>query len=196
SYSAPDAMFYAFAAVEFLRKWCGKVIPVGGGEYCSAKAPGLYTALEKAYKAMLISAFTGQPRSVGSGMLDDGKVMSAVQLMIERDLSQGVGFLAGEVTPTEENIGMDAIVEVGIGLGTTHMETAHTLEHFRASLWLPEFIERAGWEGPEQEKAILDKTQAKVNELLSQYEKPEGREEQLAAMRAVIEKAKPKLLQG
>ena len=42
---------------------------------------------------------------------------------------------------------------------------------------------------------MLDKTQQRVNELVAQYTKPECREDQLAAMRAVIEKASPKLLQ-
>ncbi len=194
SYSAFDAMFYAFASVEFMRKWCGKTIPVGGGEYCDAKAPGLYTALEKAYKAMTIAAFTGQPKGVGSGMFDEGKVMSTVQLLLDREVSESVGILAGKIDPTEENIALESIMEVGLGLGTSHIETEHTLRHFRSSLWLPELIERAGWAGPEQEKQVLDKTQAKVNELLSEYEKPEGREDQLAAMRAVVERAKAKLM--
>jgi trimethylamine:corrinoid methyltransferase-like protein len=84
SYSAFDAMFYAFAAVEFIRRWCGFDMPVGSGEYCDAKAPGLYTALEKAYKAMMVSAFTGQGIAAGTGLLDEGKLMSAVQLLLDR----------------------------------------------------------------------------------------------------------------
>ena len=194
SYAAFDAMFYAFASVEFLRRWCGKTIPVGGGEYCAAKVPGLYAALEKADKAMMIAAFTGQPKGVGSGMLDDGKILSPVQLMIERDLAEGVSFLAGDLDPTDENIAMPTIAEVDIGLRTNYLATEHTLRHFRSSLWLPEFIERAGWEGFDQETEMLDKTQQKANELVAQYTKPAGREDQLAAMRTVIERARPKLL--
>ncbi len=41
---------------------------------------------------------------------------------------------------------------------------------------------------------MLDKTQQKANELVAQYTKPAGREDQLAAMRTVIERARPKLL--
>jgi len=194
SYSAPDAMFYAFASVEFIRKWCGKTIPVGGGEYCDAKAPGLYTALEKAHKSMTIAAFTGQPTGVGSGLFDEGKVLSPVQLLLDREMAQAVGILARGVDPTEENIGLSAILEVGIGLTTSHVETTHTLGHFRSSLWLPELMERAGWAGPDQERRVLDRTQAKVNELISRYTKPEGREDQLAAMRQVVERARATLL--
>jgi len=194
SYCAFDAMYYAFAAVEFLRRWCGMKVPVGGGEYCSAKVPGLYAALEKAYKAMTIAAFTGQHPGIGQGMLDDGKILAPVQLMLERDLGLGVRNLEREVDPTPENIAMPSIVEVDLGLHTNHVISEHTLKHFRSALWLPEFIERSGFEGPEQEQRMLDKAQAKVNELLAQYEKPEGREEQLAEMRKVVERARTELV--
>ncbi len=36
SYSAPDAMLRACAVTEFLRRWCWKRVPVGGGEYSDA----------------------------------------------------------------------------------------------------------------------------------------------------------------
>ncbi len=193
SYCAFDAMYYAFAAVEFMRRWCGVIVPVGGGEYCAAKVPGLYAALEKAYKAMMIAAFTGQHPDIGQGMLDDGKILAPVQLMLERDLSVGVQQLAREVAPTADNIGMPGILEVDLGLQMDHLRSDHTLRHFRSALWLPEFIERAGYEGPDQDREMLDKAQAKMTALLAEYEKPEGREEQLAEMRKVVERARKEL---
>ena len=51
SYSAFDAMHYAFAAVEFLRRWTGISIAVGGGEYCDSSVPGLYATLEKSLQS-------------------------------------------------------------------------------------------------------------------------------------------------
>ena len=193
SYCAFDAMYYAFAAVEFMRRWCGVIVPVGGGEYCAAKVPGLYAALEKAYKAMMIAAFTGQHPDIGQGMLDDGKILAPVQLLLERDLSVGVQQLAREVAPTPENIGMPGIVEVDLGLQMDHLRSEHTLKHFRSALWLPEFIARAGYEGAEQDQEVLDKAQAQVNALLAEYERPRGREDQLAEMRKVVERASREL---
>ena len=78
---------------------------------------------------------------------------------------------------------------------TSHLELEHTLRHFRSCLWLPEFIERAGWNGFDSEAQILDKVQDKVNSLIGQYAKPTGREEKLVAMREVVEKARETLLQ-
>ncbi|HOM80291.1 MAG TPA: trimethylamine methyltransferase family protein [Armatimonadota bacterium] len=194
SYSAPDAMGYAFATVEFLRRWCGMRIAVGSGEYCAAKQPSLYTALEKAHKSMTVSAFTGQPASPGGGLLDEGRALSAVQLLLDREMAASTAYLAPQVDPTPERIGLDAILEVGIGLETNYLQTEHTLRLFRDSLWLPTLLDRTGWNGPSDEAAILQRTHAKVKELLAEYRKPEGREELLAAMRQVVEKARKKLL--
>ena len=194
SFSAFDAMYYAFASVEFVRRWTGVRVGVGGGEYASAKVPGLYAALEKAYKAMMIAAFTGETPGVGSGMLDDGKLICPVQLLLERELSAALGRFGRTIEPTAENIGLDAIREIGLGLQASHLQTEHLLHHYRSSLWIPEFIDRAGWNGFEAEKQILDKTQAKVNADIADYTKPDGRDEQLAAMRAVVERARKDLL--
>ncbi|MFO7947922.1 MAG: trimethylamine methyltransferase family protein, partial [Armatimonadota bacterium] len=194
SYSSYDAMYCSFAGVEFIRKWTGIQLPVGGGEYADAKEPGLYTALEKAYKAMTIAAFTGQHPSIGQGMLEEGRTISPVQLMLERDYAHGLMQLDRDIDPTPERIAMDAIKEVDVGLHANHLQSMHTAKNFRDHLWLPEFYDRSGWAGVPSEKEACDKAQAKVNELLFSYQKPEGREEQLEEMRAVVESARGDLL--
>ncbi|MGQ9515140.1 MAG: trimethylamine methyltransferase family protein [Thermoproteota archaeon] len=194
SYSAPDAMFYSFATVEFLRRWCGKEIPVGGGEYCDAKLPGLYTALEKAYKAMTIAAFTGHHPPVGQGMLEGGKTISPVQLLLERELGVGVQIYSRTIDITPESIALDTIFDVGFGLSKKYLQTRHTLRHYRDSLWIPELIDRSGWNGFEYERKILDKAQRKVNDLISEYEKPEVDEGKISRMREIVKRAQKELL--
>lgn len=194
SYCSFDAMFYGFTTVEFLRRWCGVSIPMGGGEYCDAKLPGLCAALEKAYKAMTIAAFTGYHPGVGSGMLDEGKILSPVQLLLERDLGLGVRNFGREIQPSTANITLDTIREVGIGLQRNYLETEHTLHNYRECLWLPEFIDRSGWNGFESEVKLLQKAQSKVNALVGEYVKPEGHEDKLVAMRKVVERARKHLL--
>ena len=194
SYSAWDAMFYGFACVEFVRRWVGFNIPMGSGEYCDARVPGHYAALEKAYKSMTVTAFTGQPLSAGTGMLDEGKIMSPVQLLLDREYAAGAGQLARPFDPTPENMAMDDIVEVDIGIHESHLGTMRTAQRFRDSVWLPRFVDRSGYAGHAREDELLEKTAAEVDRLLATYEKPEGREDQLAAMRAVIERAQRALL--
>ena len=194
SYSAFDAMLYACATVEFLRRWTGIEVIVGGGEYCDARAPGLYAALEKAYKAMTVAAFTGRHPGVGSGMLEEGKVLSPVQLLIERDLAAGVQHFGRTVEASPELLGLDAILDVGHGIDLNHMATEHTLHHFRTSLWLPQLLDRSGYAGPEAERAILDKARSQVGDLLAAYRKPEVAPDKLARMRQVVDRARRELL--
>jgi trimethylamine--corrinoid protein Co-methyltransferase len=196
SYSAPDAMLYSFAGVEFIRRWIGFRMPVGAGEYCDAKQPGLYAALEKAHKAMTVCAFTGQPPGAGSGLIDEGKTMSAVQLMLDREFSVAAASLSKRLDPTPENVALDTAFEVSVGLQTNYLQTDHTLRHFRECLWLPAIVERSGWNGFAEEAKTVEKTKAKLRELLAAYEKPAGRDDQLAAMRRVFDRAKAALLTG
>ncbi len=194
SYSAWDAMFYGFACVEFMRRWVGFTIPMGSGEYCDARVPSLYAALEKAYKSMTVTAFTGQPLSVGTGMLDEGKIMSPVQLLLDCEYAAGAGHLAREFNPTPENMALDDIVEVDIGVHESHLGTMRTAKRFRDSVWLPRFMDRSGYAGHAREDELLEKAAGEVDRLLATYEKPEGREDQLAEMRAIVERAKRALL--
>jgi len=189
SYSAWDALYYGFACVEFLRRWCGITVPMGSGEYCDARTPGLYAALEKAYKSAVISAFTGQGLSSGGGMVDEGKTLSAIQLLLDREYASAAGHLVRTFEPTRENIALDEILEVGLGIGESHLETMHTAKRFRDSLWLPDLIDRSGYAGLARETEILEETADRVDALLAEYEKPEGREDQLAEMRAIVERA-------
>lgn len=189
SYSAFDAMYYAFAVCEFIRRWTGINFPPGSGEYSDAKVPGMYAALEKHYKAMTVAAFTGRHPGVGQGMLECGKVLAPVQMMIERDLAASLGQYGRELAPTAENIALPTILDVDLGLHKNFLQSTHTLEHFRQTLWLPQLVDRSGYSGPPQDEALLDRAQVKVEEALEQYVKPEGREDKLEQMRAVMERA-------
>jgi trimethylamine:corrinoid methyltransferase-like protein len=194
SFSAFDAMFYGIAVTQFLKGWCGVEIAVGGGEYSAAKEPGLYAGLEKAHKAMTIAAFTGRHPSIGEGMVDSGKVLSDVQLLIDRELSAGLQQYARPVRPSAEAIGLDSILEIGLGLHASHLQSDHTAHHFRQCLWMPELLRRTGWDGAAEEEEVLRGLRERAKDLVASYRKPGGREDQLAAMRAVVERARQELL--
>ena len=194
SYCSFDAMLHSFALREFLLKWTHRDLPVGGGEYCDARSPGHYAALEKAYKAMMIAAFTGRHPEIGQGMLEEGKVLCPVQLLLERELGTGVQFLGRSIEVTPETICLDSILEVGSGLNESHLSTEQTLHHFRQHAWCPELLDRTGWDGPESDAATLLKMQDRCRELVAAYERPDVDPDQLAAMRAVVERARRELL--
>ena len=190
SYSAYDAMYNAFAVCEFIRRWTGINFPPGSGEYCDAKEPGMYATLEKHYKAMTVAAFTGHHPGLGQGMLECGKIIAPVQLIIERDFAAAMGKYGREIAPTADNLGLPTIfLHVYLGLKSYYLQSLHTLEHFRAGSWLPQLANRWGWSGPQQDEILLDRAQQKVEQLLAQYVKPQGRDYELAKLRAVMERA-------
>ena len=193
SYSAFDAMYCAMATFHVLRSWCGVTISVGGGEYSASKYPGSYAALEKAYKAMMIAAFTGQHPGIGEGMIDNGKVLSAVQLLLDREFGRGVQHLARPLLPNDDTLAMAEILEVGCGT-SSHVVTDHTAHWFRQSLWLPTLVSRLGWTGPEDEAALLVRCQAEAARLEAEARKPEGRDDVLAKMRQILARAKSELV--
>jgi trimethylamine--corrinoid protein Co-methyltransferase len=190
SYCAPDAMLRAFALREFLALWCGLRIPVGGGEYSDAKVPGLYAALEKAYKAMTIAAFTGYHPAVGEGMVDKGKTISPVQFLLDTEFTIALESLGTRVEVTPEAVGLESILGVGFGLEGSHLTTEHTLRHYRQSLWCPRLMSRSGWDGSETEEALWERARHRVEELVSAYRKPDTDPEKLAQMRRVVERAR------
>lgn len=193
SYNAVDAMIRNFAIREFLRRWTGVIIGVGGGEYTAAKTPGPYAALEKAYSAMTVAAFTGSHPGVGIGHLDGGLVMSDVQLLLDREMSLALKHLQGPIDVSDESIGLETILEVAHAKENRYIESEHTLRNFRSALWIPELLERTGWCGPQTEERVCNRAQQKVNELIASYKKPKFDPDKLARLRQVVEKAKKNL---
>ena len=189
SYSSFDAMFYSFCLEEFLRKWCGKSLTVGGGEYSDARHPGYHAAYEKAYKAMTIAAFTGHHPDIGQGMLEDGKTLCPVQLLLERDLTSGAAIYGRSVDTSPEAFRMDEIIDVGFGIEKSYLTTDTTLREYRDHLWCPAWMERDGWRGVETDTKVLDRLQQEADDLIASYEKPDVDPAKLAELRAVVDRA-------
>lgn len=189
SYSSPDAMYLAFVSIEFLRRWAGVSIPPGSGEYCDAKEPGLAAVLEKHHKAMMVAAFTGTHPALGQGMLECGKTLCPVELLLERDMAGALEMLGHEVDPTPANIALDTMLEVDLGFERNFFESTHTLQHFRYSVWLPELVQREGWRGAAQDETVLKQAQEQYERLLGEYCRPGVDPDKLAALRAIYDRA-------
>ena len=190
SYSAQDALVRNLAIREFMRRWTGVTVGAGGGGYHSARVPGIHAAVENAHATMTVAAFTGEYPGGVSGHLEGGLTFSPVQLLLDREMATAIGHLAGPVEVTGETIGLEAILEVGHEEKTKFIETDHTLRHFRSALWLPQLMDRSGWNGLESEETAIQNAQAKVNELIASYEKPEVDGDKLAKLREVVDRAR------
>ncbi|MHB0874766.1 MAG: trimethylamine methyltransferase family protein [Anaerolineae bacterium] len=189
SYWAFDSVVGSLTTCELLRRWTGVTVSAGGGEYNPSKVPGAFVALEKAYRAMTVAAFTGCHPTVGIGHLEAGLSLCPVQLLLDRDISAALRFLEMPAVD-QESIGLDAILAVGHGEHETYLTTEHTLRHFRQSLWMPEFLDRAGWDGIGGDQKVLQRAQARVDDLVASYSKPDFAPDKLAKMRQVVERAR------
>ncbi len=195
SFCAPEAMLLNLGVIEFFRRLCGKTLGVAGmSDYCDSKTPGLRAAWEKAHKVMTVAAFTGRHGGVGEGMLDSGKVLSPEQLLIERDVSQGVRRLFRPIEVSEDTLAAASILEVGQGIEKTHLTTEHTLANYRTALWSPAYHDlvplpdcRADFE---HDRRVAAQAHAQYLEILSRYRPPAVDEGILRAVRGVVEKAR------
>ncbi len=191
-YWLSDSLIRRFAVCEFIRKLLGTSVSPGIGEWSPSKLPGFYTTLEKAYLAMTIAAFTGYHPELGIGHIEAGLTLSPVQFLLDREFAGGLKFLEPPVV-NEKMIGLETILDVGFGIQKNYLETEHTLKNFRSCLWQPELFNPEGWT-PESEEKILTKAKRKVEELISQYQKPAVDPDKIMKTRKVIEKAKKEIL--
>lgn len=81
---------------------------------------------------MAIAAFTGCPFYMGgSGTLDEGKIFSVVQFILERELGEGMWRLGQGIAVDDETLAVDVIAAVGPGEGKPYLDADHTSRHFR-----------------------------------------------------------------
>ncbi|NJD01491.1 MAG: hypothetical protein FIA99_02555 [Ruminiclostridium sp.] len=191
SFSAFDAVRVRLGICDLIRTWTGVRLAPGPGEWVPTKLPGLYNTLEKAYQAMTFAAFTGYHPDIGAGHLDSGLAISPVQMLLDTEFSKTLKYLERPLVD-QETLGMDAILEIGLGREGNFLTQDHTLKHMKSSPWIPELLARNGW-SPEVEEELLGKAIRKVNEIKASYIKPEGRGEGLAKARTVIERARKEL---
>ncbi|MCC7493756.1 MAG: trimethylamine methyltransferase family protein [Fimbriimonadaceae bacterium] len=193
SYSSFDALFNGFVLHEFLRRYTGRNVPVGGGEYCDAREPGYYAVWEKAHKALLITAFTGRGAGLGEGLLENGKTLCLEQLLLERDVSGGLDRLAAPVDTAPTELDWDAVLRVGTG-AAHHLGEDTSLLRFRELAWCPPFYDRSGWRGAATDQQVLAKCHQEVVEQTAAVTTPRCDEATLAALRAVVDRARTALL--
>ena len=200
TFCSPEAMRLNFGVIEFFRLLCNKRIGLAGAsDYCDAKFPGVAAAMEKAFKAMTVAAFTGVQPPVGQGMLESGKTLCPEQLIIERELTQHIRALAEPLEINSDTLAVDAAEEVGLGLNRSYIDCEHTFSHFREALWHPTLFDRGVWQGFEAQEAkeheILDRAHEVVIAKIEEYSRPEVDGDKLKAVRAVVGRAKERFSQ-
>jgi trimethylamine--corrinoid protein Co-methyltransferase len=193
SYCAPEAMLQDVLCVELFRElYGGRCRVAGGAGYTDAKWPGSQKAFELAFEALVTYAYTGSGPGVGSGLLESGKTFSPVQFMLDNEFGRYLSRFAAGVEFGEEELALDAILGVGVGLTRSHLQSDHTLAHWR-SLYDPRLLDRGCWSGDDREacseERLLQAAWKEFRAVRERYEPASVEASKLQAMRQVVERA-------
>ena len=140
---------------------------------------------------MTAAAFTGHHPEIGVGHIDGGLAISGMQFLLDYEFTAGLRQL--ELAPlTDEQLCLDGIFDIGFGFAKNFMEDDYNLANLRSNLWVPNIFSRNGW-SVEIEKEVCANAKSKLEQIVSEYAKPVGREEKLAKARKVVERAKKTL---
>jgi trimethylamine--corrinoid protein Co-methyltransferase len=199
SFCSPEAMLQDLGCVElFRRRFGGQVGVAGGADYTNAKFPGYQAGFEKAFEAMAIAAYTGSHPYMGAGLLDSGKMFSPIQLLIDRELQAFLWHFAARPKVDAEHIALDTVISIGPGIGESHLESEHTLKHYRQNLWFAQLLDRRVWRGDADEaqpdRWLLERAQGQFNEIMSRYQPPPVDRDMLAKAREIVNRARNALL--
>lgn len=178
TFDAPEALLADLGLCElFDRRYGGGVTVAAGADYIDARLPGLQAAYERTYRSMAIAAFTGGRFFMGgNGTLDEGKVFSPVQYILEREMGEGLWRLGRGIQVDADTLAVETIDSVGATEAGSYLNTRHTKRHCR-DLWFPQFLCRGQWEGNEiefsREADMLDSAHEHYVAAISRYVPPE-----------------------
>ena len=93
---------------------------------------------------------------------------------------------------------MVSAATVGSGIGASYLDSEHTLQRYRQSLWFPDLMDRTVWRGEQEEEhpdeGLLARAHAQFREVMSRYRPPEVDPDMLAKVREVVDRARRDLV--
>ncbi len=201
SFNAPEAILQNAGLVEVFDKMYGGHVDIAAGnDYIDAKVPGFEALYERIYRALAAAAFCGRDfYTGGSGLLDQGRVFSPVQFLLDEQTGEGFWQFTKGIPMDEESIRLETFREVGFS-GKSFMETDHTLLNCRKSFWIPGLFERNVWIDLKtelcREEKMLERANEKYKNVLRKYERPEHDAQFMKEICEIFEDAKLNLLKN
>lgn len=189
-YVAPEVFIADMAIIETFN--CHLNLPCGAcGIYVDAKTPGLQAVSEKLMRCLglgLFSNLTGM-----HGTLDQGRVFSPTQMMLDIDLHRFLAAYTAEPVVDEDTLGLKTILEVGWSK-SDYLMHEHTLRHMR-EIWSPLVFGKTPGVSPEEaeEKICLDRARQSWQDNLVKYQPPDHPDDFLKELRRICEKARRSL---
>ncbi len=188
-FCAPEVLAADIAIVETME--CYLKLPARAyGGYTDAKLPGMRAIREKLLRCLglgLYSELTGF-----SGALDQGKVFSPTQMILDQDLHNFLARYVTEHMVDEDMLAVDEILEIGWDRAS-YLTHEHTIRHMRDT-WRSQIFERTPWvsfaEEAAKEAGYLEKAHQIWRDNLARYEPPNHPDDFLRELRRISQKAR------
>jgi len=186
-YATPAAVLTDAALHQLFRDRYGIVCNVEAG-YVEADSPGTLAAVSKMYRQMAFASTVSC--SLPLGLLDNARVFSPVQAMIDLDLAEAIYRYGQGIAVTPETMALDLINDIGFSTEKNYVESEHTLHHFRDIGWYPSVFSPTG----SSDRAILDRADRRWRDLVAAQEPAERDSEFSRAVDKIVNAARRELL--
>lgn len=152
--------------------------------YIDAKKPGMQSTYERLTRTLGLALYDVFTQSL-EGTLSQGKVFSATQLMIDKEIHKFFATYTADTTITGDSMAIDEIINIGFDTNR-YMEHEHTLRNMRTS-WSPDLLLN---HKQISEKLCLENAQEIWKHNLSKYESPAHSKEFLNELNRICNAAR------
>jgi trimethylamine--corrinoid protein Co-methyltransferase len=191
-FCAPEVLDADIAICETMERMLGLPCQAYGG-YVDAKLPGMRAVREKLFRSLGPALYSGMTGF--SGALDQGKVFSPTQMMLDQDLHDFLARYLARPAVNDETLAVDAIVEIGWDR-TGYLTHEHTRKHMRET-WRSRIYERTPWLSMADERgkeaSYLERARQQWQDRLASYRPPSHPEGFLRELRKISASARQAL---
>ena len=195
---SPEVALVNAAAKELFDARFGGHLGVGIRYSPCAGVPGLQAVYENFFDAYASGLLAGSDYTYpGNGLLDNGRVGSPLQLLLDIEIIQSLAALDQEIPTDDAALAFDLVCET-VKSGKDFLATRHTAEHCR-EMWQPRLFLRnlpgpLTDQGAGSEQAILDRCNDQWKANLARYEPPEWPSETLRDLDNLMARAREEFL--
>ncbi len=151
------------------------------GTYIDAKIPGMQAVYEKVMRSLGLGLCGNL--SGFQGTLNQGKVFSYTQLMLDCDTHNMVAEYTDEPVVDEESLAVEEILDIGWD-SHGYLMSELTIKHM-GNVWQSQIYRSSA----EEEEKILARAKDKWKENLKKYEPPNHSDDFLKSLRSIVNRA-------
>jgi len=187
---APEESLLNAASVEIARYY-GLTDGVMG-LVTSAKMPGPQACFDKMMSGIL-PILAGADVVGGAGGLACSMTASLVELVVDDELCKAMITSIRGVEVNDETLALDVVHNVGPG--GHYLAQKHTMNHFMKEQFIPELIDRSGYDEWKKngEKSLVDRAKEKVKKILKEHSVPPLDKDIQKELDSIIKRAEKEL---